>query len=151
MLPQPPKMSAAANNVAAPQQQPKKDFKIIGLEGVNLKDATKVDLKQLEVGQGYVFTVLGFIQAEGQYGVYYTVGVQDLNGNLFKFFSNSQINKMIENNEIQIGQTYWFISKLKPGMTYQNKQGEQEVKGYIYDIYPYEAPAVEENHHAVNN
>ena len=113
--------------------------KIIGLDNIDLKDAPKIDLRELEVGQGgYTFTYLGAIQFEGQWGPYYLVGVKDQNGNLFKFFSNSQINKMIDAQEEpfnQVGTTFFVECRMKPGMKYKLKSGEErEAKGYSYDF-----------------
>jgi len=138
MVMQPPPIQQPEVPTSGDNQQ-RASFKIVGLENVNLKNATKVDLRQLEPGQGYVFKIEGWIESEGQYGPYYTIGVTDLNGNLFKFFSNKQLKDAIDNNELQIGNTYQIVMKLKPGMTYPTKNGDQEVRGHIYDIKPYQA------------
>ena len=123
----------------ASSQQASNKPEIIGLENVDLRQAAKIDLKNLEPGQGgYTFTWLGAVKFQGQYGHYYLVGVQDQNGSIFKFFGNTQINKMIDNREAPFNQpgTRFFIEcKLKPGMKYKTKDGsEREAKGYTYNI-----------------
>ena len=125
--------------VEAPSQQASNKPEIIGLENTDLRQAAKIDLRNLEPGQGgYTFTWLGAIKFQGQYGPYYLIGVQDQNGSIFKFFGNAQLNKMIENREPPFDQpgTRFFIEcKLKPGMKYKTKDGdEKEAKGYTYNI-----------------
>ena len=125
---------------AAPAPTPASNKpKIIGLENIDLKDAPLINLKELEPGQGgYNFTYLGAIQFEGQWGPYYLVGVQDQNGNLFKFFSNKQIATMIDKGEEpfnQVGNKFFISCRMKPGMKYKVKSGEErEAKGYSYDF-----------------
>jgi len=124
---------------AAPQPAASNKPEIIGLENVDLKDAPKIDLKQLEPGQGgYTFTWLGAIKFNGQWGPYYLIGVKDQNGNIFKFFSNKQITTMIDEKKEPFtapGTSFFIESRLKPGMTYKTKNGEErEAKGYSYEI-----------------
>ncbi len=135
-----PMMMQQNNNQAAPQPAASSQNKpkVIGLENVDLKQVPKIDLKELEPGQGgYTFTWLGAVQFDGQWGPYYLVGVQDQNGNIFKFFSNKQITNMIDNGEEpfdQVGNRFFIECKLKPGMKYNTKDGEKEAKGYTYNI-----------------
>ena len=131
-------MLQQANVSAAPASANKKPT-IIGLENVDLKDAPKIDLRELEPDQGgYNFTYLGAIQFEGQWGPYYLVGVQDQNNNLFKFFSNKQITDMISQNKEpfdKIGNRFFVSCKMKPGTKYTLKNGEErEAKGYSYNL-----------------
>ena len=137
-----PMMQNRINNQeggATPSQQDPNKPEIIGLEGVDLRQVAKIDLKNLEPGQGgYTFTWLGAVKLQGQYGHYYLVGVQDQNGSVFKFFGNVQITKMIDNKEEpfnQLGTKFFIECKLKPGMTYKTKDGDdKEAKGYTYNI-----------------
>ena len=123
------------NPEATQNNQPK--FKITGLENVDLREVPKIDLRQLERGQGYVLTVLGWIEFEGQYGPYYVVGVKDQNGNIFKFISNKQITNEINEGKLEIGKTYTFAMRLRPGDKYTLKSGEErEARGYSFDIIP---------------
>ena len=127
-----------ANNTA-PQPAAQNKPEVIGLENIDLKDAPKIDLKDLEPGQGgYDFIWLGAVKFDGQWGPYYLVGVQDQNGNVFKFFSNKQITQMIDNQESpfdKVGNRFFIESKLKPGMKYKTKSGEErEARGYWYEI-----------------
>lgn len=117
-----------------PTQQEKPKATVTGLENIDLRDVPAIRLQDLEPGTGYKLTVLGWVSTSGQYGPYYILGVQDDNGSIFKIFTNSQLTKLIDGNHIEIGKKYWFVMKLKPGMTYDTKEGPKEVKGYIYDV-----------------
>ena len=124
---------------AAPQPQSENKPEVIGLENVDLKQAPKIDLRDLEPnGGGYTFVWLGAVKFNGQYGPYYLVGVQDQNGNIFKFFSNKQITEMIDKREKpfdQPGSRFFIQMRMKPGMKYKLKNGEErEAKGYSYTI-----------------
>ncbi len=119
----------------------KKKPEIIGLEGLNLKDQfTMIDLrKTLEPGQGgFNFKYLGAMKLDGQYGPYYIIGVQDQNGNYFKFYSNSQLTRMLDEKKEpfdQVGNDFFIEMKMKPGTKYTTKSGEErEAKGYSYDL-----------------
>jgi len=121
------------------QQQVANKPEVIGLENIDLKNVPLVDLKQLEPEQGgYNFTWLGAVKLEGQWGPYYLVGVKDQNENIFKFFSNKQIANMIDEKKEpfdQIGSKFFISCRLKPGMKYTTKNGdEREAKGYSYNF-----------------
>ena len=127
---------------AAQNNGTRSNLEITGLENVDLRQVQKIDLRQLEPGQGYSLKILGWIKFDGQYGPYYVVGVEDQNGNIFKFTTNKQLTEEVDKGTFEIGKRYMIACRLKPGSKYTLKSGEErEAKGYSYDIIPEEGGA----------